>query len=169
MLTVVITGFFLSLAISFIAALLFKRVLAAIPILLISIGVLTVIVILYFILLWFFRLDSVKTIGFTNDGVRETVNEREITFIPWAGIKEVEVTAAVLAGASLRIRASFSEIAFDNDDITIKESNMHLRKIHSAMRDLTEIKSLINLIREKAPTATISMSRLASKRFDKQD
>lgn len=115
--------------------------------------------------LWAFKREARSTIEFTEEGIRETRNGREHRFIPWAGVREIELAADLFGGMSLKAKGAFSEIAISNVDLEITHS-MSIAKMHRALSRATEISKLFRQLRSNAPQASLRMNKLAKRRLN---
>lgn len=120
--------------------------------------------IVYTGVLWFFAREAKQAVDIGDDGIREIHNGRERAFIPWDGIKEIEVAATLPAGASIRVKSSFSEIAFSNVDLVVTE-RISLREMHASLGKTDQLSRMLALLREGAPQASVSMNALAKRRM----
>jgi hypothetical protein len=118
----------------------------------------------YRAILWVFRRESRQSIDITDEGILEIVDGRERSFVPWAGVTEIELDATVLAGGTLRVRGSFSEIAISNMDLVITEE-MTLREMNAAIGQLGPMRQLLAELKSRAPQAALKMNKLAKRRF----
>src|SRR6185295_11259547 len=73
----------------------------------------------YALMLVAFKRDANTAVEVSSEGIRETYKGREQKFIPWAGVREIELDADWLGGATLRARGNFSAIAISNVDLVI--------------------------------------------------
>jgi hypothetical protein len=139
-------------------------------ILIITLGVAPIITmwLVYLLILWIFRLESRTAVEIGSDGIREMRNSREREFIPWAGVREIELVATVIAGASLRVKGAFSEITISNIDIVITEP-LSIREMHRALGRTSDISHLLSELRAAAPHATVRMNKLARHRMNKYE
>ena len=135
---------------------------------LIVIGVVSTMWLLYLALLWVFRIEARQTVEITKEGVREMRDGREHAFIPWNGVKEIELAATIVAGASLRVKGSFSEIGISNVDLMITRP-MSLVEMHKAAAQTTQIKGLLDDLKSAAPHAPLRMNKLARRRLRKYE
>ena len=120
----------------------------------------------YALMLTAFKRDANTAVEVSGEGVRETFKERERQFIPWAGVREIELDADWLGGATLRARGNFSEIAISNVDLVVTRP-MRLWEMHRALGRTSEIVRLFILMRETAPQAELKMNQLARKKLDR--
>jgi hypothetical protein len=118
----------------------------------------------YKAVLWVFKRESRQSIEITQEGVLELQDGRERSFIPWAGVSEIELDATVLAGGTLRVLGNFSEIAISNMDLVIKEE-MSLRQMHAAIGQTGPMRQLLAELKSRAPQATLRMNKLARRRY----
>jgi hypothetical protein len=117
----------------------------------------------YLAILWVFARERQQSVEVSNEGIRERRGGREHKFIPWAGVKEIEIAATIVAGASLRVKGSFSEISISNVDLVIT-GPLGIREMHRALRHNHQMRKLFYEIRRAAPEARIAMNRLARRR-----
>jgi hypothetical protein len=120
----------------------------------------------YWVILRVFSREGRQAIEITSEGVREKSQGREAAFIPWAGVKEVEIAATIVAGASLRVKGNFAEIAISNVDLMIEEK-MSLREMHRAVGQTHQMRRLLDQLKAAAPHASLKMNRLARRRMKK--
>ena len=120
----------------------------------------------YALMLAAFKRDANTSVEVSGEGVRETFKGRERQFIPWAGVREIELDADWLGGATLRARGNFSEIAISNVDLVVTRP-MRLWEMHRALGRTSEIVRLFILMREAAPQAELKMNQLARKKLDR--
>lgn len=120
----------------------------------------------YALMLVAFKRDASTAVEVSRDGVRETFKGRERQFIPWAGVREIELDADWLGGATLRARGNFSEIAISNVDLVVTHP-MHLWEMHRALGRTGEIVRLFILMKESAPQAELQMNQLARKKLNR--
>jgi len=119
----------------------------------------------YMVFLWLFKRESREAVDITEDGIRETAaGSRKFTFIPWAGVREIEFAATIVAGANLRVKGNFSEITISNIDLVITEPS-GLRKMHRELGQIGQIRKLFGILRAGAPHAKVRMNRLARRRM----
>ena len=114
----------------------------------------------YLIVLWAFAREARQSVEIGPDGIREVRAGREKKFIPWEGVNEIEVAATVIAGASIRVKGRFSEIAISNVDLTITRP-MTIFEMHAAMGETQSLRRLLNRIRSAAPNAALKTNNLA--------
>lgn len=120
----------------------------------------------YVLMLAAFKRDAKSEVEIGADGIRETFKGRERQFIPWAGVREIELDADWLGGATLRARGNFSEIAISNVDLVITRP-MRLWEMHSALGHSREIARLFLRMKEAAPQSELKMNALARKRLNR--
>ncbi len=118
----------------------------------------------YLVVLWVFSREARQAVEIGNEGVREIHGNREVAFIPWKGITQVELAATVIAGASIRIKSTFSEIFISNVDIVITRP-ASLLEMHRAVEDTARLRELLDRIKKSAPDAAFSLNRLARRRM----
>jgi hypothetical protein len=133
-------------------------ILAFLPVLMMWLG--------YAGMLWAFKREASSAIELDDEGIRETRKGRDHRFIPWAGVREIEVTADLFGGMSLKVKGAFSEIAISNLDLEVTRP-MNLAKMHRALSKADEIKKLFGNLKLAAPQATLNMNKLARKRMAK--
>jgi len=131
-------------------------ILAFLPVLMMWLG--------YAGMLWAFKREAGHTIELSEQGIRETRAGREHRFIPWAGIKEIEMAADLFGGMSLKAKGAFSEIAISNVDLEIT-SPMSIAKMHRALSGASKISALFGKLRTTAPQAALRMNKLAERRM----
>jgi len=120
--------------------------------------------IVYLGVVWFFSREARQSVEISEKGIREVHNGREKSFIPWDGVKEIEVAATLPAGASIRVKSSFSETAFSNVDLVVTQK-MSLRDMHASLNKTDQLRHLFALLRESAPQANVRMNSLAKRRM----
>lgn len=120
----------------------------------------------YVLMLVAFKRDANTAVEVSSLGVRETYKGRERQFIPWAGVREVELDADWLGGATLRARGNFSAIAISNVDLVITRP-MHLWEMQRALGRTAEIVALFIRFKESAPKAELTMNDLARKKLNR--
>ncbi len=133
-------------------------ILAFIPVLMMWVG--------YAGMLWAFKREASHAIELNEEGIRETRAGREHQFIPWAGVREIELAADVFGGMSLKTKGAFSEITISNVDLEITHP-MNIRKMHRALSRANEIGKLFAWLKESAPQAALRMNKLARRRLKK--
>jgi len=120
----------------------------------------------YGLMLFAFKRDARTAVEVSPDGIRETASGRERQFIPWPGVREIELDADWLGGATLRARGNFSEIAISNVDLVVTRP-MRLWEMHRALGHNGDIVSLFLRMKEAAPQAELKMNALARKRLNR--
>ncbi|MEN3335595.1 MAG: hypothetical protein V7641_4960 [Blastocatellia bacterium] len=120
----------------------------------------------YSLMLIAFKRDANTAVEVSREGIRETYKGRERQFIPWAGVREIELDADWLGGATLRARGNFSAIAISNVDLVITRS-MHLWEMQRALGRTGEIVDLFIRFKEAAPEAELKMNQLARKKLNR--
>jgi hypothetical protein len=120
----------------------------------------------YGLMLWAFRREADSAIELSGDGIRETYRGRERRFIPWAGVREVELDADLLGGTSLRVKGNFSEIAISNIDLVITRPRS-LREMHRALGRTSEIHKLFINLKAAAPHVALKLNSLARRRMSR--
>jgi hypothetical protein len=118
----------------------------------------------YRAILWFFRREARQSIEITDEGILELFDQRQRSFIPWEGVAEIELDATVVAGATLRIKGSFSEISISNLDLVITVPKP-IREMNALLGQGGPMKELLADVRRHAPHASLKMNRLAERRF----
>jgi hypothetical protein len=118
----------------------------------------------YGLILLAFRREGRYSIEIDGQGIKETLQDREHQFIPWAGVTEIELDATVIAGATLRLRGKFSEIVIPNVDLVIR-GPMGIRRMHKEMGQLDGMRRLFSDIKAAAPGAVVKMNRYAERRM----
>ena len=121
----------------------------------------------YRVLVWMFEREARQSVEISERGVREIHNDREYAFIPWDGVKEIEVNGTLFAGSGLRIKGNFSEITISNADLTIN-TPMGIREMHRAFAQNGPVLELLQTMKDRAPGATVKLNRLARRRLEKQ-
>ena len=133
-------------------------ILAFLPVLMMWLG--------YAGMLWAFKREASHTIELSEEGIRETRAGREHRFIPWAGVREIEMAADLFGGMSLKARGAFSEIAISNVDLEITHP-MGIAKMHRALTRANRMRALFTKLKNAAPQAALRMNKLARKRFER--
>lgn len=119
---------------------------------------------LYQGMLWFFGREAKQSVDITDAGIVEIFSGRQHSFIPWEGVTEIELNATVVAGASLRIKSSFSEISISNLDLVITAPNS-IREMNAILRQAGPMKELLTEVRARAPKSALKMNKLAIRRY----
>lgn len=135
------------------------------PMLAIIIGLLTLLFVCsiltaYRVAVWVFGREARQVVEINSEGIREKRDGRERSFIPWAGVREIEVASTFPAGASIRVKSDFSEIAFSNVDLVVTHK-MTLRQMHASLGETEPMRELLAGLQEKAPQAQVSRKGLA--------
>jgi hypothetical protein len=120
----------------------------------------------YTLMLVAFKRDANTAVEVSREGVRETYKGRERQFIPWAGVRKIELDADWLGGATLRARGNFSAIAISNVDLVITRP-MRLWEMHRALGRTAEIVGLFITFKEAAPEAELKLNQLARKKLNR--
>jgi hypothetical protein len=115
-------------------------------------------------MLWAFKRETSYTIELGEEGIRETRAGREPRFIPWAGVREIEITADLFGGMSLKAKGAFSEIAITNVDLEITRP-MNIARMHRALSRANEMSKLFGKLKAVAPQAALRMNKLARRRM----
>jgi hypothetical protein len=131
-------------------------ILAFLPVLMMWVG--------YAGMLWAFKREASHTIELSDEGIRETRAGRQHNFIPWAGVREIELAADLFGGISLKAKGAFSEIAISNVDLEITRP-MSITKMHRALSRANEIGKLFRKLKTNAPQASLRMNNLARRRM----
>jgi hypothetical protein len=131
-------------------------ILAFLPVLMMWLG--------YLGLLWAFKREASSAIELTEEGIRETRGKREDRFIPWAGVREIEMAADLFGGISLKAKGAFSEIAISNVDLEITEP-MSIANMHRALTRANRMRDLLGRLKTFAPQAALRMNKLARRRL----
>ncbi|HKY05537.1 MAG TPA: hypothetical protein VJQ56_11640 [Blastocatellia bacterium] len=118
----------------------------------------------YLVVLWVFSREARQAVEVGDEGIREIHGKREVAFIPWKGVTQVELAATVIAGASIRVKSTFSEIFISNVDMVITRP-ASLVEMHRAVEDTARLRELLDRIRSCAPGAAFSLNRLARRRM----
>ncbi len=129
-----------------------------------ALGPVSALWIVYLILLRYFKLESRRAVELNDDGIRESRDGREIQFMPWTGVKEIELDATIGAGASLRVRGSFTEIVISNIDLVISAPS-NIRRMHRSLAQMSRMRKLFDEIKAAAPHASLKMNELARRRL----
>src|SRR4029453_13997564 len=114
--------------------------------------------------LWAFKREASHTIEGTEEGIRETRAGREHHFMPWAGVREIEMAADLFGGMSLKVKSAFSEIAISNVDLEITHP-MNIARMHRALSKANEMSKLFATLKMSAPQATLRKNKLAKRRL----
>ncbi|HYP30019.1 MAG TPA: hypothetical protein VE262_25160 [Blastocatellia bacterium] len=149
-----------SVILALISARLLDTYLAALVTLALLMGLLLTTWLVYAVVLWAFAREARQSVEIGPEGIREVRAGRERRFIPWEGVNEIEVVATVIAGASVRVKGRFSEIAISNVDITITR-RMTISEMHVAMGQTKAIRQLLKEIKAAAPNAALRTNSLA--------
>ncbi len=115
-------------------------------------------------MLWAFKREAGYAIEIGEDGIRETRSGRDHRFIPWAGVRELEMDADLFGGMSLKAKGAFSEISISNLDLEVTRP-MNLAKMHRALSRADEITKLFGKLKAAAPQSAVRMNKLARKRL----
>lgn len=118
----------------------------------------------YAVMLWAFRREADTAIEVSDDGIRETRKGRERRFIPWDGVREIELNADLIGGMSLKVKGAFSEIAISNVDLEITRP-MSFAKMHQALSRASEMLKLFGKLKSAAPQAVLRTNKLARRRL----
>lgn len=113
-----------------------------------------------------FKREARCMIELSEDGIRETCVGRERRFIPWAGVREIEMSADLLGGLSLKAKGAFSEISISNVDLEITRP-MSITKMHRALGRANQMSKLFRMLRAAAPQAALRMNKLARRRLNR--
>lgn len=151
-----------------VAARVFDTMLAGLILFVLVLAVVGAMWLLYRGVIWVFEREARQAIDLTPEGIRELQVGRERDFIPWDGVREIEMAATLVAGGSVRVKGNFSEIAVSNVDLVITEP-MRLREMHRAMGRVQPMLDLLREVRRRAPKAAFKMNRLARRRMSKYD
>jgi hypothetical protein len=119
----------------------------------------------YAAMLWAFKREADTAIEVSGDGIREACRGRERRFIPWEGVREIELNADLIGGMSLKVKGAFSEIAISNVDLEITRP-MSFAKMHRALSRASEMRKLFGKIKSAAPQAVLRTNKLARRRLD---
>jgi hypothetical protein len=158
----------LGIALGIISELTIDNLLAGILIASLAVAPVITMWLVYLLILWVFKLESRTAVEISPEGIREMRNSRERAFIPWAGVKEIELVATVIAGASLRVKGAFSEITISNIDLVLTEP-LSIPEMHRALGKTGEIKNLFAELKAAAPHASLRMNELARRRMNKYE
>ena len=146
----------------------FAHILAGVILFMVVGGVVAAMWLVYVTMLWVFAREARQTIEIGDEGVREIRDGREYAFIPWDGVKEIELAATIVAGATLRVKGQFSEISISNVDLTLT-SPMSLREMHRAVGQTSQMRELLESVKGAATRAPLSMNNLARRRLSKYE
>jgi hypothetical protein len=118
----------------------------------------------YAAMLWAFKREADTAIDIGDGGIRETCKGRERRFIPWEGVREIELNADLIGGMSLKVKGAFSEIAISNVDLEITRP-MSFAKMHQALTRAGEMRKLFGKLKSAAPQAVLRTNKLAKRRL----
>src|SRR6185503_13990612 len=138
----------------------FSHILAGVILFMIVGAVVAAMWLAYVMLLRVFAREARQMIEVGGEGVREVRDGREYAFIPWDGVKELELAATIVAGATLRVKGQFSEISISNVDLTLT-APMTLREMHKAVGQTIQMRELLDAIKGAAAGAPLCMNKLA--------
>lgn len=116
-------------------------------------------------MLWAFKREARNIIELSEEGIRETRAGREHRFIPWAGVREIELVADLFGGMSLKAKGAFSEIAISNVDLAVTRP-MSLAKMHRVLSRGGDMKKLFERLKSAAPQAALRSNKLAKRRLN---
>ncbi len=119
----------------------------------------------YAAMLWAFKREAGTAIEVSDDGIRETCEGRERRFIPWGGVREIELNADLIGGMSLKVKGAFSEIAISNVDLEITRP-ISFAKMHQALSRAGEMRKLFGKLKSAAPQAVLRTNKLARRRLN---
>jgi hypothetical protein len=131
-------------------------ILAFIPVLMMWLG--------YVGLLIAFKREANSVIELSDEGIRETRGSHEHRFIPWAGVHQIDMSADLFGGMSLKARGAFSDIAISNVDLEVTKP-MNLARMHRALTGTARMKDLFEKMKTAAPHAALRLNRLAKRRM----
>ena len=146
----------------------FSHILAGVILFMIVGAVVAAMWLAYVMLLRVFAREARQMIEVGGEGVREVRDGREYAFIPWDGVKELELAATIVAGATLRVKGQFSEISISNVDLTLTRP-MSLREMHKAVGQTSQMRELLESVKAAAARAPLRMNRLARRRLSKYE
>ena len=146
----------------------FSHILAGVILFMIVGAVVAAMWLAYVMLLRVFAREARQMIEVGGEGVREVRDGREYAFIPWDGVKELELAATIVAGATLRVKGQFSEISISNVDLTLT-APMTLREMHKAVGQTSQMRELLDTIKGAAAGAPLCMNKLARRRLSKYE
>ena len=146
----------------------FAHILAGVILFLVVGGFVAAVWLVYVTLLRVFAREARHTVEIGGEGVREVRDGREYAFIPWDGVKELELAATIVAGATLRVKGEFSEISISNVDLTLTRP-MSLREMHRAVGQTSQMRELLESVKGAAARAPLRMNRLARRRLSKYE
>jgi hypothetical protein len=153
-----------ALAIS--AAIILDALILSIVIFFCSLAAVATMWILYTGILWFFKRESFQAVEISDEGIREMRSGRERAFIPWAGVRAIEMDATIVAGGTLRVKGDFSEIVISNVDLAIKQP-MSIKDMHASLGQIRPMLDILRVLRKSAPQAQLQMNHLARRRLKK--
>lgn len=119
----------------------------------------------YAFMLFAFKREAETAIEVGSEGIRETYKGRERQFIPWEGVREIELNADLVGGMSLKVKGAFSEIAISNVDLEITRP-MRFAKMHRALGRASEMRKLFARLKSGAPQAALRANKLARRRLN---
>jgi hypothetical protein len=119
----------------------------------------------YAFMLFAFKREADTAIEVSGEGIRETFRGRERKFIPWEGVREIELNADLFGGMSLKVKGAFSEIAISNVDLEITRP-MRFAKMHRALGRAIEMRKLFAKLKSAAPQAALQTNKLARRRLN---
>ena len=146
----------------------FAHILAGVILFLVIGGFVVAMWAVYITVLRVFAREARQTVEIGGEGVREIRDGREYAFIPWDGVKELELAATIVAGATLRVKGSFSEISISNVDLTLT-GPMSLREMHRAVGQTSQMRELLDRVKGAAANAPLRMNKLARRRLSKYE
>jgi len=146
----------------------FAHILAGVILFLVVGGFVVAMWAVYIAVLRVFAREARQTVEIGGEGVREIRDGREYAFIPWDGVKELELAATIVAGATLRVKGSFSEISISNVDLTLT-GPMSLREMHMAVGQTSQMRELLDRVKGAAANAPLRMNKLARRRLSKYE
>ncbi len=146
----------------------FAHILAGVILFLVVGGFVAAMWLVYVTLLRVFAREARQTVEIGSEGVREMRDGREYAFIPWDGVNELELAATIVAGATLRVKGSFSEISISNVDLTLTRP-MSLREMHRAVGQTSQMRELLDRVKGAAARAPLRMNKLARRRLSKYE
>ena len=120
----------------------------------------------YAVMLWAFKREASSAVELSDVGIRETFKGQERRFIPWAGVREIELDADLMGGTSLRLKGNFSEIAISNIDLVITRP-MSLLEMHRAFGKTGELRKLFVEMKAAAPHAALKMNNVARRKISR--
>lgn len=118
----------------------------------------------YSAMLWAFKREAGHVIEISDEGIGEAWGGRAHRFIPWAGVREIEMDADLFGGMTLKTKGAFSEIAISNIDLQVTRP-MSIPRMHRALRGTGEMAKLFRKLKSAAPQAELRTNKLAKRKL----